>query len=91
MQTATVHYATANGSAIAPDDYLAKNGMLTFTPGMSETSVVVTVLRDQVSEPDESFFLRLLDPVYLFLEDNEALGIVRDASEASLFLPWLRH
>jgi hypothetical protein len=31
--TVTVDYATANGTAVAPGDYTAVSGTLTFTPG----------------------------------------------------------
>jgi len=57
----TVHFATADGSAKAGSDYLSTSGTLTFQPGQTLKTVIVTVL-DNVG-PDEAdvenFFLKL--------------------------------
>lgn len=39
--TVTVNYATENGSAIAPGDYPATSGTLTFGPGVLVQSIVI--------------------------------------------------
>jgi uncharacterized delta-60 repeat protein len=41
-QTVTVNFATADGTAVAPTDYTAANGTLTFTPGDTQKTVTVT-------------------------------------------------
>jgi hypothetical protein len=64
-QPVTVHYATADESAVAGSDYFATAGDLTFAPGETEKIVPVTVLGDRVAEggyysdPAETFTLRL--------------------------------
>ena len=56
-QPVTVRYATADGSARAPDDYAASSGTLTFNPGETAKPVAVAVKGDTVNETDETFSL----------------------------------
>uniref|UniRef100_UPI00307636EA beta strand repeat-containing protein n=1 Tax=Oryzifoliimicrobium ureilyticus TaxID=3113724 RepID=UPI00307636EA len=58
-QTVTVNYATANGSANAGSDYVARSGTLTFSPGTTTQNVAVTVNGDTTVEPDETFTVTL--------------------------------
>ncbi len=53
----TVNYTTANGSAIAGQDFTAVSGSLTFQPGETVKIVTVKALPDQVLEGNEDFFL----------------------------------
>jgi hypothetical protein len=53
--TVTVDYATADGTAIAGSDYVAKSGTLTFAPGDSVKTVVVDITDDAVAEGRERF------------------------------------
>ncbi|MFO0881408.1 MAG: Calx-beta domain-containing protein [Gemmataceae bacterium] len=55
----TVDFATADGTAIAGSDYLAKTGTLTFAPGVLSQDVVVTVLGDLTYELAETLSLVL--------------------------------
>lgn len=57
----TVNFATANGTAKAgkTGDYLATNGTLTFNPGETSKTVVVTVRNDKTTEANETFFVNL--------------------------------
>ncbi len=55
----TVRYATANGTAVAPSDYAATSGTLTFAPGVTSQSVTVMVNGDVLYENDETFLLNL--------------------------------
>jgi hypothetical protein len=49
-QTITVDFATADGSATAGSDYEAASGTLTFLPGETTKTIVVTVYGDTVAE-----------------------------------------
>src|SRR5206468_540484 len=42
-QTVSVHYATADGTAVAGRDYLASTGTLTFPPGTTTQTLVVPI------------------------------------------------
>ncbi len=57
---ASVEFASADGTAIAPGDYAAKSGTLTFQPGGSPTqTITIQVVGDTLVEPDETFFVKL--------------------------------
>ncbi len=58
-QSVTVHYATADGEAIAPDDYTAASGDLTFDAGVVSRQVAVLVEGDLLDEIDEHFTVQL--------------------------------
>jgi Ca2+-binding RTX toxin-like protein len=50
--TITVDFATANGTAIAGQDYVAAAGTLTFAPGILTRTITVSVTGDATVEPD---------------------------------------
>lgn len=56
-QTVSCNFTTADGTATAGSDYVAKSGVLSFAPGEVEKSVVVLVNGDTVDETQETFFL----------------------------------
>jgi hypothetical protein len=53
----TVNYTTVDGTAVAPSDYEAKSGTLTFLPGESSKHVTVRVNGDTAYEETEEFYL----------------------------------
>lgn len=64
-----IRYATADGTALAGEDYEAGTGVLTFRPGATLQVVAVTVLNDYLEEEVETFRLELFDPVGATLGD----------------------
>ena len=54
-----VNYATANGTATAGSDYVAKSGTLDFAAGQASQTVSVTLNGDTTFEPNETFFVDL--------------------------------
>ena len=77
-QTVTVHYETANGSALSGSDYVATSGDLTFLPGVTSQSVTVPVFGDATSEPNESFTVTLSAPVNATLDAAVGTGTIVD-------------
>src|SRR6185295_18155137 len=61
-QTVTVKWATADGTAVAPSDYAAGSGTLTFDPGVTSQTITVLISGDTVNEADENFFVDLSTP-----------------------------
>ncbi len=59
-KTVTVDYATADGTAtVANADYAAASGTLTFLPGQTTKSILVSVIGDTLNEANETFFVNL--------------------------------
>jgi hypothetical protein len=69
-----MHWATVNGSATAPSDFIAGSGTLTFTPGRTHASITVRIKGDRVKEPDETFHIRLTHPHNAAVGTPEATG-----------------
>ncbi len=82
--TATVQFATANGTATQPGDFTSNSGPLTFSaasPG--PRTVTVAVVGDAVDEANETFFVNLTSPACTgsgcttpTLADNQGLGTI---------------
>lgn len=61
-QTVTVNYDISNQTATAGSDYIVNNGSLTFNPGQTSKSFIVSILEDTDDEPDETVNLTLRNP-----------------------------
>ncbi|ARO23016.1 hypothetical protein CO659_21070 [Rhizobium sp. S9] len=60
--TASVAYATSNGSAIAGSDYTATTGVLTFAAGQAIQTISIPLLNNTTAESNESFTVNLSNP-----------------------------
>ena len=61
--TASVAYATANGTAQAGSDYVAQTGTVTFAAGETSKTITILVNGDRVNEANETFVVNLTNPV----------------------------
>jgi len=78
-QVITVNFATADGSATAGQDYEATSGTLTFQPGETTKTIVVTVYGDGDPETGgEDFSVDLSEPTNATLIDAQGLGFIED-------------
>ena len=75
----TVAYATADRTARAGSDYVARQGKLTFAAGRTERTVRVPVLDDVVDEGEETLVLRLTKASGARIADGEAVGTIENA------------
>jgi len=57
--TLTVRLTTSDGTATAPSDYTAVNGLLTFLPGETNKTIAVPIVNDTIDEGNESLNLTL--------------------------------
>ncbi|MGF1633016.1 MAG: PQQ-dependent sugar dehydrogenase [Phycisphaerae bacterium] len=57
--TVTVDYVTVPGTALPGEDYIPTAGTVTFAPGQSVANFAVTIIDDDISEPDETFAVSL--------------------------------
>ena len=60
--TATVDYATSNGTATAGSDYTATSGTLSFGPGVTSQTISITITGDTLNENNEGFNVTLSNP-----------------------------
>ncbi|HET9315557.1 MAG TPA: Calx-beta domain-containing protein, partial [Vicinamibacteria bacterium] len=74
--TTRIHYATADGSAVAGSDYTARTGEIVFSPGVTAMTVSIAVTGDAAVEPDETFFVDLNTPVNLVIGDGQGVGTI---------------
>ena len=70
-QRITVQVATADGTATAPGDYVSHSGTVALQPQQQRACFTVTLVDDAEAEGDETFTVRLSNPV------NATLGGVR--------------
>lgn len=75
-QTATVDYATSDGSAVAGVDYTPATGSLTFDPGTTTQTVAVAVAPGTTPGLDKAFFLSLSNPINAQLSKAQGLGTI---------------
>ena len=74
----TVSFATANDTAVAPGDYLARTGKIRFAGNKLTRTVAVTVIGDAIDEADETFFLKLTGATGVTIADATAVGTITD-------------
>ena len=74
----TVRFSTANGSAKAGRDYVARSGTLTIAAGRGHKLVQVRIMGDSVREPNQTFFLHLFSPKNATLGDPTAVCVIRN-------------
>jgi hypothetical protein len=76
-QTVTVGFGTADGTATTADgDYVAASGTLIFSPGVSASSLTVTVNGDTKYEANETFFLDLSNATNAPISDASGVGTI---------------
>jgi len=68
----TANYATANGTAVATQDYAATSGTLTFQPGETSRTISVSIKGDRKREANETFSVQLSNAVGATIEDGSA-------------------
>jgi hypothetical protein len=75
-QTITMSYATADDTAVAPADYIAATGNLTFTAGALTRTITITTVGDTAIEPNETFFVDLSNGVNVIVLDAQGIGTI---------------
>jgi hypothetical protein len=74
-QTIKVHYATVDGTAVAPTDYTAASGDLTFAPGQTSQTVAVSVVASP-SKPIRTFTVQLSGPTNATILAAQGTGTI---------------
>ena len=76
--SASVNYATANGSATAGTDYTAASGSLSFDAMNLTRTVTVDVTGETAAEPNETFFVNLSGSTGATIFDGQGVGTIVD-------------
>src|SRR5207248_1546618 len=71
-------------SAVAPADYQARTGTLTFAPGVTSQTITVAVLGDSAVESTEQFSVTLSGAVNATLDNGSAVGRILDNDTRTL-------
>jgi hypothetical protein len=71
-----VRFIVADGSASRLQDYVFKQGSLTFQPGETSKQVGVELRGDLRHEPDETLFLVLFEPTGGVIADSSGVGVI---------------
>ncbi|HEX8120741.1 MAG TPA: Calx-beta domain-containing protein [Solirubrobacteraceae bacterium] len=87
FRTVTVKFATSDGQAKAPADYLGRLGTVTFEPGQTSATVDVAVVGDDAKEDAEVFALTLSGIANARAGDVNAVGVIVDDDGAGPGLP----
>jgi hypothetical protein len=74
----TVNYSTFDGTAAAGSDYDANSGVITFAAGTTTQTITIVIRGDTLSEPNETFFVRLSSPTNAVLATTQATGTILD-------------
>ena len=80
-EAVSVDYATADQSATAGEDYVARSGTLNFDPGQTEMSIEVEVLEDPHDDGGETMKLTLSNPqpaAYVRITNAQAVGTIEN-------------
>ena len=77
----TVHYATADGSAVAGQDYQPQSNSLTFARGQTSKQVAVPIIDDAIHEDTESFTLNLSGQTGTAASGNKLTGTATIADD----------
>ncbi len=84
--TATVNYATGNGTAVTGSDFTPNSGTLTFAPGDVSKTIAVSIVNDSIYEGDEAFGMSLTAPISATLNGTNpaTITIVEDDAPPSI-------
>ena len=74
----SVAFATADATALAAKDYVAKSGTVSFAAGQTTRPVTVAIKGDLLDEPTETFRVLLSAPVNTSISDGTGIGRIVD-------------
>lgn len=74
----TVNYATQNGSAINPDDYLSKTGSVKFNKNVLSQLVIINIVDNTLFEAQEEFYVKLSNATLAYKQNNNTVSIAND-------------
>jgi hypothetical protein len=83
----SVHWATADGTALSTEDYTSGSGNLAWAPGDNTAKDVTVATQDdgKYANPDEYFYVNLSSPYNGSFGDNQAKGTLNETDDEPAF------
>jgi hypothetical protein len=78
FRTVTLQFATVDGPARAPSDYLSRVGTVTFVPGQTQQLIDVAIAADELPEGNEFFGVIIGQAAGASILRNAAVAAIRD-------------
>lgn len=78
----SVQYFTTNATAIAPDDFSATNGTLSFSGTELTKNIAIQVAGDVLVEENESYNVVLENPINSTISDGDGVGSILENDSA---------
>ncbi len=78
----TFDYATDDSSAQESSDYVATTGNRAMSAGQISTTLTIPIIDDLIDEGDETFFVRISNPVHTTIADDTATVTIIDNDAA---------
>jgi hypothetical protein len=88
--TAKIDYATQNGTALAGQDYILKNGTLTFNAGQALEQTIQIEIKPRIDIADSRYFAVILSNPQ-GVEIMQGVGICTIIVPNTVFLPMIKH
>jgi hypothetical protein len=82
--TSTVAWATANGTAVAGQDFNAASGTLTFNAGETAKTISIPILDDTMVESNEAFTVTLSSPSNAVLGTQASSTVTITSNDSAL-------
>jgi chitinase len=80
--TITMTYKTMSVTAVPFTDYIPVSGTLIFAPGKISKTIQVPIIGDNLDEPDETFAVKLSNPINAAIADGQGVGTILDDDDA---------
>ncbi|MEM7535245.1 MAG: Calx-beta domain-containing protein [Chloroflexota bacterium] len=80
QRTISVGYATADISALAPDNYTAQTGTLTFGPGQTQQSISIEIKNLAIIQGNRTFQVSLSGAANATICDGTGIGTIIDTT-----------
>ena len=80
----TVQFATQDSTAMAGSDYNTKSGTVTFTPGITQRMVTISIIGDKTTEPGETFKVNLSNPFNATIAKATGTGTIINDDGATI-------
>lgn len=77
-QTVTVDFTTQNGTAMAPGDFSALSGTVSFAPSITSMPVTIQIVSNTLVEANKTFTVHLTNPANATIAQNDGVCTIQN-------------